>query len=137
MKKFIKGLFIFTGVCVFFIILGVVFAAIADNGSEVTTTETTQEQPAEKQEPKKEEPKKEVAGISKAEFEKIQTGMTYEEVVKIIGTEGELMSEVGEKGTEYYTVMYSWDGEKGFGANANATFQGGKMMSKAQFGLEN
>lgn len=75
-------------------------------------------------------------GISKAEFNEIQNGMTYEEVVSIIGVEGELLSEVGEKGTQFYTVMYVWYGETGLGANANALFQGGKLNSKAQFGLE-
>lgn len=77
-------------------------------------------------------------GISKEEFDKIQAGMTYEEVVEIIGGEGELNSESGTKGDQYYTAMYTWNGESGFGANANATFQGNpaKLQNKSQFGLE-
>lgn len=74
--------------------------------------------------------------ISKAEFDQIKNGMTYEQVVAIIGGPGELMSEVGSSGSEYYTVMYMWDGDGGWGANANAMFQGGKLQSKAQFGLK-
>ena len=62
--------------------------------------------------------------------------MTYEEVVQIIGGEGEVLSEVGEKGTDLYTVMYKYDGESGLGANANFTFQNNKLQAKAQFGLE-
>ena len=75
-------------------------------------------------------------GISKAEFDQIENGMTYEEVVQIIGGEGEVLSEVGEKGTDLYTVMYKYDGESGLGANANFTFQNNKLQAKAQFGLE-
>ncbi len=74
--------------------------------------------------------------ISKSEFDKIENGMSYNEVKEIIGSEGELLSEAGDKGTEFYTVMYSWKGEGSIGANANAMFQNGKLASKAQFGLK-
>lgn len=87
------------------------------------------------EEPKKEEPKVNPK-ISKAEFDQLENGMTYEEVVAIIGGEGDVMSEVGEKGTAYYTIMYMYEGEKGIGANANLTFQAGKLNMKAQFGLK-
>jgi hypothetical protein len=103
---------------------------------------SSQNQDANKDEAKKEEaPKSGEAKpqgkvkITKAQFDKVQTGMTYEEVVKILGGPGELMSEAGEKGTPYYTVMYQYEGN-GLGANANFTFQGGKLEAKAQFGLE-
>ena len=68
------------------------------------------------------------------EFEAIQTGMTYEEVVAIIGGEGELSSQVDLAG--YDTKMYMWDGEGSIGANANFTFQNNSLTSKAQFGLK-
>jgi len=35
-----------------------------------------------------------------------------------------------------HTIIYSWDGEGEIGANANFTFQGGKLQNKAQFGLK-
>lgn len=73
--------------------------------------------------------------ITLEEYNRIENGMTYEEVRDIIGGDGTLMSEVGEKDSPYYTVSYSWEG-KGLGANANFTFQGGKLSVKAQFGLE-
>ncbi len=72
--------------------------------------------------------------ISKSEFEAIQTGMTYEEVVSIIGGEGELSSQVDIAG--YNTKMYMWEGEGSIGANANVTFQNNSLTSKAQFGLK-
>ena len=97
----------------------------------VNNAEVVKEEPV----PEPEEPKN-GPGISKEEFDKIKNGMTYKEVVEIIGGEGEVLSEVGEEGSQFYTIMYSFDGESGFGANANFTFQSGKLMSKAQFGLE-
>lgn len=96
----------------------------------------TQPVPKPKEEPEEKKEPKVDPNISKAEFDKIENGMTYEQVVQIIGGNGEVMSEVGEKGTQYYTVMYMYEGEKGFGSNANFTFQNGKLQSKAQFGLE-
>lgn len=74
-------------------------------------------------------------GISKTEFAQIQNGMTYDRVKKIIGSEGEMLSEVGQKGKQFYTVTYEWKGKSGFGSNANFIFQDGKLQSKAQFGL--
>ncbi|QWH63953.1 DUF3862 domain-containing protein (plasmid) [Bacillus mycoides] len=75
-------------------------------------------------------------GLTKEKFDRIQNGMTYEQVQEIIGTDGELISEGGDKGTEYYTVMYMWKGVGSTGANANFMFQGGKLNNKAQFGLK-
>lgn len=70
------------------------------------------------------------------EFNQIKNGMTYDEVVNIIGGEGNMISETGENGSEFYTVMYEYKGEGDFGANANFMFQGGKLQNKAQFGLK-
>lgn len=75
--------------------------------------------------------------ISLEEFEAIQTGMSYQEVFDIVGSRGTVLSEVDVGlGDEYYTAVYYWDGEGSLGANANITFQGGKVSAKAQFGLE-
>jgi hypothetical protein len=74
--------------------------------------------------------------ISKAEFDTIKNGMSYEEVTQIIGGPGELLSESGNKGEALHTVMYMYTGEGGLGANANMMFQGNKLMNKAQLGLK-
>lgn len=75
--------------------------------------------------------------ISLEEFEQIQTGMSYQEVFDLVGSRGELLSEADlGLGDEYYTAIYSWDGEGALGANASVTFQGGYVTSKAQAGLE-
>ena len=75
--------------------------------------------------------------ISLEEFEQIQIGMSYQEVFDLVGSRGELLSEADlGLGDEYYTAIYSWDGEGALGANASVTFQGGYVTSKAQAGLE-
>lgn len=75
--------------------------------------------------------------ITLEEFEAVKTGMSYDEVVAIIGGDGIASSEVDlGVGNEYKTAMYIWDGEGSLGANANITFQGGKVVSKAQIGLD-
>ncbi|WP_282938718.1 DUF3862 domain-containing protein [Paenibacillus sp. RC67] len=74
--------------------------------------------------------------ITKAKFEKIENGMSYEEVTKIIGGPGELLSEIGNKGEKTHTTVYMYKGEGTIGANANFTFQGGKLLAKAQAGLK-
>lgn len=75
--------------------------------------------------------------ISLEEYNAIRTGMNLQEVTDIVGSPGTMISEVDlGLGYEYRTVMFQWDGEGSLGANANVTFQGGEVISKAQFGLE-
>jgi hypothetical protein len=75
------------------------------------------------------------SGISLREFNAIENGMSYSEVVKIVGEPGELLSSVDLNiGSEYSTVMYVWYGKNKI-ANANVTLQGDKVIMKAQFGL--
>lgn len=75
--------------------------------------------------------------ISLAEFDQIKTGMSYDEVVKIVGGLGQILSQADlGLGSEYASVMYMWEGEGMVGANANVMFQGGEVVSKSQFGLE-
>lgn len=78
----------------------------------------------------------ETSKITLEKFNQIQTGMTYQEVVDIIGEEGTVLSETDIMNDEQYkTTMYYWYGEDGI-SNANVTIQGGKVISKAQIGLE-
>ena len=74
--------------------------------------------------------------MTKAEFDQLKDGMSYEEATKIIGGPGEVMSESGSKGDAAHTVMYTYKGEGSLGANANVMFQGEKLITKAQFGLK-
>lgn len=86
---------------------------------------------------KNDTPVKNLPTITLAEFNEIKNGMGYQEVFDIIGSRGEVLSEVDlGLGDEFVTMMFQWDGEGTLGANANVTFQGGKVIAKAQFGLE-
>ncbi len=105
--------------------------------SQGSTQPVAQEQtkpPEQKQE--QPQPKKNSPKVSKAEFDQIKSGMTYEQVKEIIGGEGEVISESGNPGDQFHTVMYQYEGEGELGANASFTFQGGKLVNKAQFGLK-
>jgi hypothetical protein len=71
-------------------------------------------------------------GVNKANFDRIRTGMTYAQVVAILGQSGEELSRSELAGI--VTIMYSWKKPLSIG-NMNAMFQNGKLVSKAQFGL--
>lgn len=72
--------------------------------------------------------------LTEEKFSKITDGMTYEEVVNIIGSEGTVMSETGTPGSAFHTVMYEFKTD-GFMSVSTMTFQGGKLINKTQFGL--
>jgi hypothetical protein len=108
---------IITGILVI-VVLIVVVSALNKGGSTTTTDQTNK------------------PTITKAEFEQLKSGMTYEEATAIIGGPGEVISESGNKGEALYTVMYQYKGEGDLGANANMMFQGNKLQNKAQMGLK-
>jgi TM2 domain-containing membrane protein YozV len=62
---------------------------------------------------------------------RLQEGMSYTEVVEILGSPGEEISRSELAG--YTTVMYQW--KKWNGPNMNVMLQNGRMVQKAQFGL--
>lgn len=71
--------------------------------------------------------------ITLEEFNLIETGMTYSEVVEIVGCEGTLLSTAEVMDTTM--SMYCWYGKGGI-ANANVTLENDVVVSKAQIGLE-
>ncbi|MDM5350490.1 DUF3862 domain-containing protein [Lysinibacillus sphaericus] len=73
--------------------------------------------------------------LTEEKFKQIKDGMTYEEVVKIIGAEGTIMSETGSAGEPHHTVMYEFETD-GVMSSSTMMFQGGKLINKAQFGVE-
>lgn len=70
--------------------------------------------------------------VTKAEYDALQTGMTYEQAMRIIGETGEELSRNELAG--FTTVMYQWQNSDG--SNMNAMFQNGGLIQKAQFGLK-
>lgn len=71
--------------------------------------------------------------ISYAEYAKIEMGMTYDEVCKIVGSSGTEIMRSGVEGFQF--TIIGWKGEGPKGANATVSFQNGKEIAKAQFGL--
>jgi Short C-terminal domain len=76
--------------------------------------------------------------VTKTEYAQIYTGMSYQEVVKVIGHGGEEMSRNEIDGLGFMpplsTIMYQWVNKSG--SNMNAIFQNDKLVQKAQFGLQ-
>jgi hypothetical protein len=69
-------------------------------------------------------------------FNSIQNGMSYTDVIRIIGCQGSVLSDSEIAG--FKTTMYMWSGKGRFlqpGANMNLMVQDGKVVMKAQFGL--
>lgn len=71
--------------------------------------------------------------ITLAEFNQIETGMSYEETCDIIGGSGTVVSETNISG--YHTVMISWYGKGSSVANANVTIMNDAVIGKSQLGL--
>jgi hypothetical protein len=82
------------------------------------------------------EPAKPIERLNLANYYRVDDGMTYEQVKRILGpaSEESLSASAGQ-GTEFATkmVMLTWKGH--WGASANITFQDGRVTAKGQFGL--
>jgi hypothetical protein len=72
-------------------------------------------------------------GVTLANFNRVETGMTYAEVSEIFGGPGDLSMETEIIGT--IMEIYSWRAAAGFG-NVTISFTDGRVASKAQFGLK-
>ena len=74
--------------------------------------------------------------MTKTQFDQLKVGMSLIEIKRVIGGDCVVQSESGEVGSQFHTVMYGCDGKGQLGANMNFMMQGGKLINKAQFGLE-
>lgn len=70
--------------------------------------------------------------ITLAQFMKLEDGMSYQAVCRLLGKDGTELSRSNLSGTS--TVMYQWQNNDL--SNMNAMFQNGQLISKAQFGLK-
>lgn len=66
-------------------------------------------------------------------FNKIETGMTYQQVVEIAGEEGTLSTESSY--ANQTMKIYYWYASNGI-SNATISFMNGKVTAKSQIGLE-
>ena len=69
--------------------------------------------------------------ITAERYSQLENGMTYDQVARILGSDGEEVSSSDLGGTS--TRMYAW--KNGDGSNMSAMFQNGALVMKAQFGL--
>ena len=70
--------------------------------------------------------------ITAEKYEQIQNGMTYQELVALIGEEGNLTAESETLGSK--TVMYEWTAEDGWGT-AIIVLQDNAVINKSQTGV--
>lgn len=79
--------------------------------------------------------------MSMDEFNEIKNGMTYEQVIAIVGSPGEIIFEEGNPRDQFYTITYQFKGEKEFikmfsSAYAQLMFKSGKLITKSQTGIK-
>jgi hypothetical protein len=72
------------------------------------------------------------SGLTLEKFDRLQNGMKYEEVVRILGAEGVETSNISAGSMQ--TVTYKWEGENY--ARITATFQNGELTTKMQSNLK-
>jgi hypothetical protein len=72
------------------------------------------------------------AALTMDKFNQIKNGMTYKEVVDIMGSEGTQTLSSGEG--KYKVESYKWEGDNY--QNVTITFMGEKVQSKFQYGLK-
>ncbi|MBT9547981.1 MAG: DUF3862 domain-containing protein [Candidatus Sericytochromatia bacterium] len=119
------------GLVGFFVLVGIVGGNQGGNSSTSSNDAAPAAQaPVQEKPPKPPKPKSQV---TMANYNRLKTGMSYEQVVAILGKAGTELSSNDIAG--YQTVMYQWEGDS-FASNMNAMFQNGKLMQKAQFGLK-
>lgn len=71
--------------------------------------------------------------VTAAQYDQVAEGMSYDDVVGIMGGEGQLVSDTNVAGIS--SQIYTWDGSS-LGSNCTITFSNGVVYSKSQYGLE-
>ncbi|MEK8128493.1 DUF3862 domain-containing protein [Paenibacillus filicis] len=73
--------------------------------------------------------------INKAMFDSLEAGISYEKVIELVGSEGEVNTESGFKGNKNHLLIVTYSG-KSSGTYAILTFSGNKLTDKTQSGLK-
>ncbi|MGE7999678.1 hypothetical protein ACQKOF_13530 [Lysinibacillus sp. NPDC093190] len=72
--------------------------------------------------------------LTAEKFRQIIEGMTYEEVIKIVGSKGKMISEIGTAGEPNHTILYDFETDGSLTA-VNMMFKGGKLIKKTPMGM--
>ena len=120
---------------VYLLSIGLIFTLLGC-GTSVATKETpdTASMKATAQAPlsSKNEP-----NMSMDEFEQIKNGIAYEQVTAIVGSPGEIIVEQALLAIRFTrNISVQRRGKYGGNSNAQLTFQGGKLTTKAQMGIK-
>ena len=76
-----------------------------------------------------------MTGVTMANYDRLQNGMTYAQVVQILGKEGERSNVMESGGIKI--EMYKWAAaEDGSDARLDAFFKNGRLDKKSQFALK-
>lgn len=121
-----KSLFIFLFIILCAILISIVLRNIVPNINLTSISESTPSSTSMES--------NDLEYITLDEYTSIKNGMTYEEVVKLIGSEGTSMSE--SSAGNILIKIISWYGNGFDGSNANVTFTNNKVTGKAQIGLK-
>ncbi|MDF2873179.1 MAG: hypothetical protein K0R05_4754 [Anaerocolumna sp.] len=120
-----KSLFIFLFIILCAILISIILRNIVPNINLTSISESTPSSTSMES--------NDLKYITLDEYTSIKNGMTYEEVVKLIGSEGTSMSESSAGNISIKII--SWYGNGLDGSNANVTFTNDKVTGKAQIGL--
>lgn len=112
-----SGLRIFLGILI--LLIGIAsIASLGENNTSPTSANSTEVQQQK---------------VTLEKFNKLETGMTYKQVVEIIGEDGTLSTE-SSYGNQSLKVYY-WYSSNGI-SNATVSFSNGKLTAKSQIGLD-
>jgi hypothetical protein len=78
-------------------------------------------------------PRRPTSKVSRASYEKIKIGMTLEQVEKLIGEQGMLVSTMNVNGRK--TQIYKWSSDN-FSSYIDVTTEGGKVIEKKDKNLK-
>ena len=70
-------------------------------------------------------------GVTLANYNKLQTGMSYSEVVEILGSPGKKIS---DETAAPNTITYMWGGDQV--GNIRVTFQNDRLLQKSEYGMQ-
>ncbi|SPF40543.1 exported hypothetical protein [Candidatus Desulfosporosinus infrequens] len=80
--------------------------------------------------------RKNTVAISKAKYNQLEYGYTYEKVKSLLGDTGDVVTESGIKGNKSYTVTYLCHVKSPSGGEVFLAFKGNKLVNKMEVNLQ-